>query len=87
MPNYRIKKEQPFLANFFALNCEFQVTRKEKEDSDSVKEISFFDGYAQEILTKDTIGYNSRAYNYTIKITEPDLSNYNHKMCILYVAG
>ena len=87
LPNYRIKKEQPFLANFFALNCEFQVTRKEKEDSDSVKEISFFDGYAQEILTKDTIGYNSRAYNYTIKITEPDLSNYNHKMCMLYVAG
>ena len=87
LPNYRIKGEQPFLVNFFALNCEFQVTRKEKEDSDTEKEISFFDGYAQEIITKDTAGYTSKSYNYTIKITEPDLSNYNHKMCMLYVAG
>ncbi|MBQ6284750.1 MAG: hypothetical protein IJK67_00360 [Bacilli bacterium] len=87
LPNYRIKGEQPFLANFFALNCEFQVTRKEKEDSDEEKEISFFDGYAQEIITKDTVGYTSKSYNYTIRITEPDLSNYNHKMCMLYVAG
>ena len=87
LSNYRIKSEKPFLANFFALNCEFQVTRKEKEDSDTTKEISFFDGYAQEIITKDTVGYTSKSYNYTIKITEPDLSNYNHKMCMLYVAG
>ena len=27
LPNFRIKREQPFLANFFALNCEFQVTK------------------------------------------------------------
>ena len=87
LSNYRIKKEQPFLANFFALNCEFQVTRKEKENYEDVKEIIFFDGYAQEIITKDTVGYNSKSYNYTIKITEPDLSNYINKMCMLYVAG
>ena len=80
LENYRIAKEQPFLANFFALNCEFQVTRGENE-------ISFFDGYAQEILTKDTIGYKEVSYPYKIKILEQDLSNYNHKMCMLYVAG
>ena len=80
LPNYRTKLKQPFLANFFALNCEFQVTRGEKE-------ISFSDGYAQEILQEDTSGYNSKTYDYNIKVLEADLSNYNHKMCMLYVAG
>ena len=78
--NYRYKKEQPFLANFFSLNCEFQVLRGEKE-------ITFFDGYAEEILTKDTQGYKSERYVYNITIKEADVSNYNHKMCMLYVAG
>ena len=75
-----MKSEQQFLASFYSLNCEFQVT-------DTKKEISFFDGYAQEIITKNSVGYFSKSYNYTIKITEPDLSNYNHKICMLYVAG
>ena len=85
LPNYRTKREKPFLANFFALNCEFEVTRKESENSE--KAISFFDGYAQEIIYSDSTGYKSQNYEYTIKISETDLSNYNHKMCMLYVAG
>ena len=72
--------ENPFLANFFALNCDFEVIRNEKE-------ITFADGYAQEILDKTTSGYKSENYHYSIKITEADLSNYNHKMCMLYMAG
>ena len=80
LSNYRTKKEMPFLANFFSLNCDFEVTRGEKE-------IDFFDGYAQEILTKDTQGYNSEQYEYKVTIKEADPSNYNHKMCMLYVAG
>ncbi len=80
LKNHRLKAKQPFLANFFALNCEFKVTRGENE-------ISFFDGYAQEVLKQDVAGYNSERYEYKINITETDLSNYNHKMCMLYVAG
>ena len=72
--------ENPFLANFFSLNCDFEVTRNSQE-------IKFADGYAQEILDKTSSGYKSEKYQYTIKITEADLSNYNHKMCMLYVAG
>ena len=79
LQNFRYKKENPFLANFFALNCEFEVNRG--------KEVTFFDGYAQEILTKTSTEYKSETYDYEIKITEPDLSNYNHKMCMLYVGG
>ena len=85
LPNYRTKKGMPFLANFFALNCDFEVTRKESESSEKV--ISFFDGYAQEIISADSAGYKSETYEYTIRVNEADLSNYNHKMCMLYVAG
>ena len=72
--NYRAKKEQPFLVNFYALNCEFEVIRK-----DSTK-IIFNDNYGQDIISKDSLEYKSENYQYIIKIIEYDLSNYNHKM-------
>jgi len=80
LQNFRYKNKNPFLANFFALNCDFEVKRGNDE-------IKFFDGYAQEVLTSSSTGYNSDHYDYSIKITNTDLSNYNHKMCMLYVAG
>ena len=80
LQNRFYKNGDPFMANFFALNCEYEVTRNEKK-------IEFFDGYAQEVLTSTDDGYKSENYDYGIRITEPDLSNYNHKMCMLYIAG
>ena len=81
LSNQFYKNKNPFVANFFALNCEFQVTR-------AGKELNFYDGYAQEILDSSSSSeYNFENYNYHIKITETDLSNYNKKMCMLYVAG
>ena len=80
LTNQFYKNKNPFLANFFALNCEFEVKRGENE-------ITFFDGYAQEIIDSSSAEYSSESYNYHIKITESDLSNYNKKMCMLYVAG
>ena len=80
LENYRYKKEKAFLVNFFALNCDFQVNR-------GGEEMFFSDGYAQEILLSNSKGYKSDKYEYQIQITEPDLSNYNHKMCMLFVAG
>ena len=80
LENYRYKMEKPFMANFFALNCEFEVFRGQKE-------ITFFDGYAQEVLLSNSEGYKNDTYEYKITVTEADLSNYNHKMCMLYVSG
>ena len=80
LENYRYKKGKAFLANFFALNCDFTVTRGDEE-------IAFFDGYAQEVLVSNSKEYSSEKYQYDIRISEADLSNYNHKMCMLYVAG
>ena len=80
LENNRYKKEQPFLANFFALNCQYQVFRNGKE-------IPFFNGFAQEIILKNDDKYKSQNYEYTIKIIEEDLLNYNNKMCMIYIEG
>ena len=80
LSNMFYKNQNPFLVNFFEINCEFEVKRGDNT-------INFFDGYGQEILNSTSQDYNSSSYKYTIKITETDLSNYNHKMCMLYVSG
>ena len=82
LKNYRIKKVNPFLTNFYALNCEFQV-----KNINSEKEIGFFDGYAQEILLPISEGYTSEQYQYEIKVLKSDLFDNNHKMCMIYVSS
>ena len=80
LSNFFYKYKNEYLANFFEINCEFEVKRGDET-------INFFDGYAQDIIDTSFKEYNKPYYFYTVKITEPDLSNYNHKMCMLYVAG
>ena len=80
LSNYFYKNKNPFLANFFELNCEFEVKRQ-------ASSLKFYDGYAQEILDSSSKEYYSKDYLYTITVNEAELSNYNHKMCMLYVAG
>ena len=72
------ENRSPFLINFFAINCEFEVKRGKTE-------IPFSDGYAQEYLDKGQLVDNY--YTYNVKITQQDSSNYNNKMCFLYVTG
>ena len=80
LSNKFYKNNVLFLANFFELNCEFEVKRGEEE-------VDIFDGYGQQVLSSSSDEYKSESYEYKIKIKEADLSNYNHKMCMLYVAG
>ena len=72
------ENRSPFLINFFSIKCEF-------EDKRVKDEIPFSDGYAQEYLDKGQLVDNY--YTYNVKITQQDSSNYNNKMCFLYVAG
>ena len=80
LQNYRTKKQQPFLVNFISFNCQFKVSRDDNE-------IVFFNDYAQEILYKETKGYNSEYYEYKIEISEKELSINDNKMCMIYVTG
>ena len=84
--NDKNKDGNSFLTNFFALNCDFKVTAI--RDQGKEEEIAIADGYGQDILSRDngTI-YKSDYYNYTITVEKPEQSNYNDKMCMMYVAG
>ena len=80
IPNIRYKNKNPYLINFYSLNCQFEVTS-------DYGEIPFYDGYGQEIKDSYDKNYASYYYEYSIKIKETDLSNNYRKMCMLYVSG
>ena len=87
MENNRYKTSQKFLINFFALNCEFKVTTNKTAGGQEV-EVPFADGYAQDIVGPE-LGqiYKSDYINYRITIENAEDSNYDKKMCMIYVAG
>ena len=87
MENNRYKTSNKFLINFFALNCEFKVTTNKTVGAEEV-EVPFADGYAQDIVGPE-LGqiYKSDYINYRITIENAEDSNYDKKMCMIYVAG
>ena len=83
LENLRYKNKNPYLANFFALNCEFEVKYEDKI-------IPFFDGYAQQILKVKEGGEEEEdpdKFQFNIKILNVDSANYVNKMCMIYVSG
>ena len=83
--NDRYKAKNRYLTNFFSLNCEFKVKRNKTE---GLTEIPFADGYAQDIIGEDQGKfYETEYYNYEVSIEKVEQSNYNKKMCMLYVIG
>ena len=84
--NDKNKDGNGFVTNFFSLNCDFQVFTT--RDLGKSEEVALADGYGQDILSKDSGSiYKEELYNYTISIETPEKSNYNDKMCMMYVAG
>ena len=84
--NDRYKSGQMYLTNFFAINCDFKVTTNKAQGRET--EIPFADGYAQDTLNYDDGQiYSSSYYDYKVSIEKIEESNYNKKMCMLYVIG
>ena len=84
--NDRYKSGQMYLTNFFAINCDFKVTTNKAQGGET--EIPFADGYAQDTLNYDEGQiYSSSYYDYKVSIEKIEESNYNKKMCMLYVIG
>ena len=84
--NDRYKSGQIYLTNFFSLNCDFKVTTNKIQGGEI--EIPFVDGYAQDILNyNEGQIYSSPYYDYKVSIEKIEESNYNKKMCMLYVIG
>jgi len=75
-----LQNNNPFLVNFYSLNCKLNIVRNEQYNE---KKINFNkDLYAQDI-NKDL----ETEYNYTITISDEDSANYDKSMCMLYVNG
>ena len=75
-----LQNNNPFLVNFYSLNCKLNIVKNEKYND---KKLNFNkDFYAQDIY-KD---FESE-YNYTISISDEDSANYDQPMCMLYVSG
>ena len=84
--NYKYKSNQIYLTNFFALNCDFKVFTNKSQTSET--EIKFADGYAQDTISSNEGKiYKNDYYDYKITIEKNEMSNYENKMCLLYVAG
>ena len=83
--NNRYKSLQLYLVNFFAINCEYKVTTLKTQTGET--EIPFADGYAQDLVSDDEGKlYRSEFYQYNVTIEKVEQSNYNKKMCMLYVS-
>ena len=84
--NDRYKANQLYLINFFSINCDFKVTTNKAQIGEV--EIPFADGYAQDTLGHgDGESYRKFYYDYKVSIEKIEESNYDKKMCMLYVAG
>ena len=83
--NLRMIDENPFLVQFYSLNCKLNVTAKRIDDEGkySYENIESFDQYYQDIVIKNKIN----EYEYVLYITETDLSKYNNKLCMVYASS
>ena len=77
--------ENPFLVQFYSLNCKLNVTAKRKDDDGKYYygNIESFGQYYQDIVIKNKIN----EYEYVLYITEKDSSKYNNKLCMVYACS
>ena len=83
--NLKMIDENPFLVQFYSLNCKLNVTAKRKDDDGKYYygNIESFGQYYQDIVIKNKIN----EYEYVLYITEKDSSKYNNKLCMVYASS
>jgi hypothetical protein len=78
-------KKGPYLASFYSQNCKFIVDRY--IGNDQTKIIAIHENYGQEIIDENDIDYGKDEVHFKIHITADDISEYNKKLCMIYVSG
>ena len=73
------------MASFYSQNCKFIVDRY--IGNDQTKIIALHENYGQEIIDENDIDYGQDEVHFKIRITTDDLSEYNKKLCMIYVSG
>ena len=78
-------KNGPYLASFYSQNCKFMVTRYLQDGQNQY--IALHENYGQVIIDKDDADYGQSKFSFKIDITGDDSSEYNKKLCMLYISG
>ena len=90
MTNIKYEEGSPFLMNFYSQNCQFLISRviKRYEDGTTDDEyLPMYDSYSQ-LIINETDTYNWKSdYTFKVDITKDDSSQYNKKLCMLYITG
>ena len=88
--NFKAYQNAPFLVNFYSQNCKFKVYREiytSKSEPDK-KYIDMYENkYGQEIIEPNDPNYFYEKYKYKIEVIKDDISEYNYKLCMIYVSG
>ena len=88
--NLKYEQESIFLMNFYSQNCKFLISRVlEQYDNGTTNEEYFpmHDSYSQVMINETDPYYWKSEYTFKVEITDDDSSQYNKKLCMMYVTG
>ena len=87
--NLKVEQQSPFLINFYSQNCKFMISRNVTDENETVKEeyLPMFGSYGQLIIDENDYYQFEKDYKFKIDIVNDDLSEYNNKLCMVYVSG
>ena len=84
--NFKYASRTPYLASFYSQNCKFVVSRILRESGD-IDTITLYDSYGQIIIDEGDPDFEYDKYTFRLDITSDDVSNYEGKLCMLYITG
>ena len=83
--NRRLLNSDNYLVNFYSLNCDFEILKKNIDGE--ISKIIFDNNYGSDLINQYADDMTQEFYSYDITASDTDLSNYETKMCMLYVSG
>ena len=85
--NFKASSDIPYLVSFYSQNCKFIISRKKENSETEFEYIYLYDNYGQAIIDKDDYQYKHSKFRFMIDITGDESSDFNKKLCMLYVTG
>ena len=84
LQNLKFNEGGAFLTTFFSKNCKFSISLANNKENPTFVDI--YDDFGQLLIEKEDPYYSSK-YTFKIQPTDTDISQYNKKLCMIYVSG
>ena len=89
--NRRTTEGNPYLINFYSLNCEFMFYKNYYNDDNTQVTTEKLDhkdyNFAQDIIDQKDSRYNKQYYQYIVEIISMEQGTYDKKKCMLYTSS